>query len=139
MRQRGGEVIAPEFAHLPDTPIASTFLAADDANVVVFRKVGCAMDEAKHEILGQQVDALAERVTRLDEELKELRKILSRPDVLERLGLDKSAFDPFMAKFKASNVRITHELDRHDAIKAARREKLLQRLERADDLAKLIE
>ena len=90
------------------------------------------MDNTANKILEDQVDALAERVARLEADLAGLRKTLSEPDVLERLGLTEYALDPISSTFKAAGAGYQHRSDRQDALTRARREQLLDRLDQAD-------
>lgn len=94
------------------------------------------MDNTANKILEDQVDALAERAARLEADLAGLRKTLSKPGVLERLGLDEHALDPSLSTLIASGTRHRHRADRQDALTQARREKLIDRLDQADRSSK---
>ena len=94
------------------------------------------MDNTANKILEDQVDTLAERVARLEADLAGLRKTLSQPSVLERLGLNRSELDPIRSTFMASGDRHQHRWAREDAITQARRESLLDRLDQADKSSK---
>ena len=89
-------------------------------------------------ILEHQHDELAGRVACLEEELRRLRKVLMQPEALKALGvIHVSQLEPVAPEVTASKERARQGNARLDALDAARKDALLERLARAERYAEL--
>lgn len=94
------------------------------------------MADPKITVLETQHDQLAGRVACLEEDVRLLRKALTRPEVLKVLGIiHVSQMEPLAPAHTASKERYRQETERQQALDDARRDALLKRLDRADRYA----
>jgi hypothetical protein len=78
------------------------------------------MDDARLKINENQHDELAGRVATLEAQVADLLKTLTRPAVLQRLGLDKYAFESGRAITAAPAEQSRQVLARMEALSQAR-------------------
>ena len=92
------------------------------------------MTDARIKILELQLDEMVGRVARVEEEVRVLRKALTRPRVLETLQLATSDLDPVRAPAVASAEQTRLSVARREALEAARKDGLLKQLEKESGL-----
>src|SRR5688572_23281670 len=94
------------------------------------------MADPRITVLEKQHDELAGRVASLAEELRLLRRVLCRPNVATHLGIRPEDLEPLSGNWVASTEASRQWFARQDAIRAARKDALLQRVERVERYAR---
>jgi exonuclease V gamma subunit len=80
------------------------------------------MNEMKSVVLEEQLDALAERVSTLTNQVTALLALLSKPAVMERVGVDKFDIRHIQEHVRATQASYSHRDQRRSRIRDRERE-----------------